>query len=131
MPGARHCVKGADICEDLGGGGGGVLGGCSEKGWEESLSWRGGGERQPQPAREGRGPVHPLAVALGSAACQSAGSPLLTPLPPAPAPSFCTFFPVIPSFPGAHDLFLGFTAAKAELRLPSLGETFPIKAPPL
>lgn len=35
---------------------------------------------------------------------------------------------VIPSSSNAHDLFLGFTSAKAELKLTSLREPFAIKA---
>lgn len=63
-------------------------------------------------------------VAVGSKAGRRAGSPG-SPLPPS---TFCTSVPVIHSSSNAHDLFLGFTSVKAELRLLSLREPFPIKA---
>lgn len=67
----------------------------------------------------------PLVVAAGSKAGRSAGSPRGSPVPPS---AFYTSDPVVHASSNAHDLFLGFASVKAEHRLPSLREAFPIKA---
>lgn len=66
----------------------------------------------------------PLVVAAGSKAGRSAGSPGS----PVPLSAFYTSDPVVHASSNAHDLFLGFASVKAEHRLPSLREAFPIKA---
>lgn len=74
MSGTRHCGKDADICEELEG----PWGDAAVEGLGRSP---GGGERQPHPAWEGRGSVHPLVVALGTEACRRAGFLYTTPCP--------------------------------------------------
>lgn len=105
-----------------GGGGAGVGGG----GWlqESGPGGEEGGEDRPRPALAGCGPGRPLLVTTGSKACRRAGSPAHR-MPTSP---FCTSVPVTPSPSSAQDLFLGFTSAKAELKLAFLREPFPIQA---
>lgn len=97
------------------------LGDCWGEGWGGGCGGEEDGRTDPRaPSVFGLG--RPLVVAARSKACRRAAP---WPLPPSP---FCAFVPVIPSSSNAHDLFLGFTSAKAELKLTSLEEPFAIKA---